>query len=172
MTIEVKSITKRIGLGAALAATALIAAVPAQARDGYHDRGDGAAIAVGAGILGLAVGAAIADRSDGRYYDRRYYGERRYVTIRDRPGYYYYYDGSPNRYYQDRYYDRYYAPYRRDYWRDGRGWDRRPGWDRRDRGWDHRDYGRDRNWGGGRDHNGDRGRDHNWDRGRDQRRGW
>lgn len=167
MSIEVKSIAKRIGLGAVLAATALTAVSPAQAHDRYdRGRGDGAAIAIGAGILGLAVGAAIADRSDDRYYDRRYYGDRRYVTIRDRPGYYYYYEGRPNRYYQDRYYDRYYAPYRRDYWRDGRGWDRGPGWDRRDRGWDR---GRNDHWRHDR-----RGDDHRggWDRGRDHHRGW
>lgn len=69
-------------LGGAVAATA----VPAEARpwhggwhDGYH--GDGAGWAIGAGLLGLAAGVAIADRP-------HYYGYG--------PGYYarpYYYGG-------------------------------------------------------------------------------
>ena len=130
-----KSLGMKLGLGTVLAASALASAVPAAEarpyRDHWHGRGDGGAgLAIGAGILGLAVGAAIADRGDDRYYDRRYYDERRYVTVRDRPGYYYYYDGAPDRYYRDRYYDRYYAPYYHDRWGPrgyyGRGWHR--GW--------------------------------------------
>lgn len=113
----------RFGLGAAAVASVLLATAPASAHDRYPDRGNDVAIAIGAGILGLAVGAALADRDDRYYYDRRWYPARRYVTLRDRPGYYYYYEGQPRRYYRDRYYDRYYAPYyreqRRD-WRSGR----------------------------------------------------
>lgn len=151
-----KNVGKKLALGVALSATVLLAASPAQARDRYYDRGRGgndAAIAVGAGVIGLALGAAIADRGDDRYYDRGYYSSRRYVTVRDRPGRYYYYEGRPNRYYQDRYYDRYYAPYYRERYsrgdRWGRGWDRGRNWrdDRRnDRRWDRRDDRRDRNW--------------------------
>ena len=82
---------------------------------------------------------ALADRDDGRYYDRGYYSSRRYVTVRDRPGYYYYYAGNPNRYYRDRYYDRYYAPYYRDRYSRNDRWDRRDRWERnRDRRWDRR----------------------------------
>lgn len=143
----------RVGLGTALAASALVLASPAVARDHYRHRGGGddAAIAIGAGIIGLAIGAAIADSNDDRYYDRGWYPARRYVTVRGRPGYYYYYDGYPNRYYHDRYYDRYYAPYYRDRWSRGRDW--------RD---DRRDYRRDYR----RDHH----RDRDWDRERSWRR--
>ena len=175
---------RNFALGAALAACAVTASSPAMARGGYGD--DTAAVAIGAGVIGLALGAAIADRGDRYYYDRGYYGSRRYVTVRGRPGYYYYYDGYPNRYYQDRYYDRYYAPYYREHygrpgwgrpgygrpvygrpgyapgpnrWNDHRGWD-----NRRDYG--HRDYGR----------HDDRGRHDNGrhDNGRhdDHGRGW
>lgn len=150
-----KTLIKTLGMAAALAATSLGFAQGAQARDrwGHRGGGDDAAIAIGAGILGLAVGAAIADRGDDRYYDRGYYQSRRYVTVRDRPGYYYYYDGAPNRYYRDRYYGRpnYYG-YRADRWNRvyaGNRWDRGYGRGRADRGYD-------------------RGR---WDRGGDYRRG-
>ena len=105
---------KRAALAVALTATSLSVVTTAEARDRYHDRGNDAAIAIGAGIVGLAVGALIADRDDRNYYDRSYYPSRRYVTVRNRPGYYYYYDGYPNRYYRDRYYSRYYAPYYRE----------------------------------------------------------
>lgn len=159
-----KSLFTRLGLGTVLAATALSAmSTPAAARPYYRDGGNDAAIAIGAGILGLAVGAAIADRDDDRYYDRAYYGERRYVTVRDRPGYYYYYAGRPNYYYQDRYYDRYYAPYYRER---GRGWGRGD-WNRGNWGRD-RDWRRDR-WEGRRDRWEDR---HDRWHDRDDRRGW
>ncbi len=79
---------KKAGLGVALAATALTAAVPADAQrwgrggygrgygwGGYHHRGGGnaAGAAVLGGILGLGVGAAIASSNRPRYYDRGYY---------------------------------------------------------------------------------------------------
>lgn len=161
---------KSLGLATALAASALTVSAPASARDYYDGGGNDAAIAIAAGVIGLALGAALADRDDGRYYDRGYYDSRRYVTVRGRPGYYYYYDGAPNRYYRDRYYDRYYAPYYRerwggrDRWRDGRhAWrDDRRGWRGDRRGWrDDR-----RGWRGDR-----------WDRNRhgwrdDRRRDW
>ncbi|MFC0205926.1 hypothetical protein [Novosphingobium soli] len=131
---QLKSIGKKFILGAALSASALLATSPAQARDRYYDRGnDTAAIAIGAGVIGLALGAALADRDDRYYYDRGYWGSRRYVTVRDRPGYYYYYDGAPNRYYRDRYYDRYYSSWSRDRW-SGNRWSRgRDDWRRGDR---------------------------------------
>lgn len=159
-----KSIGIKLGIGAALGASTLMIVAPAQAQDRYYDgRGNDAAIAIGAGVIGLALGAALADRSDRYYYDRSYYGSRRYVSVRDRPGRYYYYANNPNRYYQDRYYDRYYAPYYRDRntrnnsW-NNRNWNR--GNDRRydrqysrrdDRRWDRRDgrydNRRNRDWG-------------------------
>ena len=68
---------KRLSLAVALAASTFTAATVAEARS-YRDRNDDAAIAIGAGIIGLAVGAAIASDNDDRYYyrDRRYYCRR------------------------------------------------------------------------------------------------
>lgn len=70
---------KKAGLGVALAATALTAAAPADAqryRGGYrhYNRGGGdvAAGAILGGIVGLGVGAAIANSGRDRYYDRGY----------------------------------------------------------------------------------------------------
>lgn len=95
-------------LGAGLAM-----AQPAQAQsyrygDPYHHRRDNdndvAGAAIVAGVIGLALGAAIASNDgddDRRYYDRRYY-DRRYDDRRR-------YD---RRHYDRRYYDRYgYSPY-------------------------------------------------------------
>lgn len=79
----------------ALVGTSLAAAAPAEARDwhggwhggyhgGYHDhyyRGGGAGWAVGAGLLGLAAGAALASP---RYYD----GPAYYAPPPPPPGYY------------------------------------------------------------------------------------
>lgn len=157
MKTGLKALTARLGLGTALAATALLAASPATARDHYRrGGGDDAAIAIGAGIIGLAIGAAIADHDDDRYYDSGWYPERRYVTVRGYPGYYYYYEGRPNRYYHDRYYDRYYAPYYRDRWSRGRDWGYgHRGYDRDD--YDRDDYGRH----GHRDYDRD-DYDHGW----------
>ena len=152
-----KLLLKSLGMAGALAAASLSFAQGAQARDQW-DRGgrdNDAAIAIGAGILGLALGAVIADRNDDRYYDRRYYGNRRYVTVRDHPGHYYYYDGFPNRYYQDRYYGRpnFYGSagnrwdrgYANNRWERGynRGyidnrWDRRSSWGRERGPWNGR----------------------------------
>lgn len=126
-----KKLFRKAVLAVTLAASALTIAAPAQARDGYrHHRGggDGAAIAIGAGIIGLAVGAAIAsDRNDDRYYDRGYYYDS---YPRYRGGYYY--NSYPRQYYR---YD--YRDARRDYRRDRRDWrrdrrhhDRHDGWRR------------------------------------------
>ena len=124
----------------------------AEARDRWRDGDNDAAIAIGAGIVGLAIGAMIADRDDDRYYDSRYYNNRRYVRVRGYPDYYYYYDGYPNRYYRDRYYDRDYRGYYNDrrYYGGNNRWQR--GYDRgnrmynRDwRGYGRRDYDR-RRW--------------------------
>ena len=96
--------------------------LPAQARDGYYrghrGGGDDAAIAIGAGVIGLALGAALASnsRDRGYYYDEGYY---------------------PRRTYYYRTYPRYYS-YNYDYPRYERRWN---GWrgDRHD-GWGHRGY--------------------------------
>lgn len=107
-------------------ATLMSSVAPAEARDRYgrHRGGDDAAIAIGAGIAGLAVGAAIAsDRRDRYYdgYDRRYY--RSYPRG-------YYYDGYPR--YREYYYRDY--PRYRGHWRsDRRDWRYRDRYYRR--GW-------------------------------------
>jgi 2-polyprenyl-6-methoxyphenol hydroxylase-like FAD-dependent oxidoreductase len=77
-----------------LGATVMATAAPAQAH-GWHRGGDGAGLAIGAGILGLAVGAALADRPHG------YVVEERYAPPPPPPTYYY--EGPA-------YYGGYYAP--------------------------------------------------------------
>lgn len=91
-----------ITFGGAIAATA----APAEARDhrGYyrydrHHHHDNTGAAVAAGVVGLALGAALASSSNNHgYYSRgyayndRYYGDRYY-----RGGYY-----APRAYYYDR----------------------------------------------------------------------
>ena len=87
------SMLKKLGLGAVLAATTLSAAAPADAQyyRGYHGYRGGGIGAGGAallgGIVGLGVGAAIADSNHRRYYDRGYY-----------------YDAPPRVVYRERYY--------------------------------------------------------------------
>lgn len=130
-----KSIKTAVAAGLA---TLALSAVPAQARDDYfrgHDRGgDDAAIAIGAGVVGLALGAALASSSRDRdyYYDDGYYEPRGYY-YRSYPRYYGGYD------------KRYYRHHRRSHngWRGDRyrGWGHNRNW-RGDRGW-----GRgDRHW--------------------------
>lgn len=70
------SIVRNSIFAAALAASALASATPAMA-DGYRRHGgdgDDAAIAIGAGIVGLAIGAIIAssDNDRDRYYSDGY----------------------------------------------------------------------------------------------------
>lgn len=118
------NIIKKGILATTLAASAIVgSAVPAMAQDRYRDRDDTAAIAIGAGVLGLAVGAIAAsdnDRRDRRYYNRRYYdNDRRY------------YNNSRRYYRSDRYYDR------------SRRYESR--WDRRRDRYDRYDRGRDYN---------------------------
>lgn len=89
---------KKAGLGVALAATALTAAAPADAQRyrggrGYHRGGDSAASALLGGIVGLGIGAAIANGNRGGYYDRGYYDRGyRYRNV------------PPRVIYRDRYY--------------------------------------------------------------------
>lgn len=95
------NIVKKGILVTTLAASALAStAAPALARDRYYRHNDNTAgVAIGAGIIGLAVGAIVAsDHNDRRYRDSRY-DDRRYDDRR-----YYANDG---RYYRnDRYNDR------------------------------------------------------------------
>ncbi len=87
-----KGFLTKVGMGAALFATALSAAAPAEAQrwGGYRHRDRGGDVAAGAllgGIVGLGVGAAIAGSNRDRYYDRGYY-----------------YDAPPRVVYRERYY--------------------------------------------------------------------
>jgi hypothetical protein len=123
-------ITWKSAVAAALPALAFIT-TPAQAHGGYYGGrgGDDAGIAIGAGVVGLVLGAAIASGNRDRdyYYDDEYYEPR---------GSYY------------RAYPRYYS-YNYDYPRyERRGWnnwrnDRHDGWNYRGRDWGQRG----RRWG-------------------------
>lgn len=132
---------RRAAMAAALAVAGLASATTAQARDRYRDGGDDAAIAIGAGIVGLAIGAMIADRDDRYYGDRRWHRDRRYVRVSGYDDYYYYYPNNPRRYYRDRYYNR---DYRSWYGRRGHDrWERRRDrWERRQERYDRGYYGR------------------------------
>jgi hypothetical protein len=99
-------LVKKAGLGIALAATALTASAPADAQRYRHYRGGrGGDVAAGAllgGIVGLGLGAAIANNDRGRYYDRGYYYDAPpTVVYRER-----YYSPPPRVIYRDRYYPR------------------------------------------------------------------
>lgn len=118
---------KSAAFAAVLAVGTMVSATSAEARDRRYDRDNDAALAIGAGVVGLALGAAIASDRNDRYYrgDRYYYRGDRYYRGYPR-GDYYYYDRAPRRHYRD--YPRY-----RNEWRDDRryrGRDRyyRRGW--------------------------------------------
>jgi hypothetical protein len=118
---------KRVGriiTGLALSVGMASIAVPADARSWrHHGGGDDTALAIGAGIVGLGIGVALAsDHGGGRYYsydDGPYYGSyygsyygpppyRAYYGYRSyRPGYY----GSRHRYRGGCYTRRVYDPY-------------------------------------------------------------
>lgn len=125
----------RSALVVALAVAGLASATTAQAHE-RHRGGDDAVIAIGAGLVGLAIGAALADRDDRYYHDRGWYSQRRYVRVSGYPDYYYYYPGNPRLYYRDRYYHRNYRN-----WYDGRNPNR---WERGQRRFDA--YYGQRNW--------------------------
>ena len=109
---------RKAALALALAATATIAAAPAEARDrwGRHRGGDDAAIAIAAGIAGLAIGAAISDNGGRDYNDRYNRGSYYYPQYRDSD----YYNSYPQYNYNNyNNYDRRYRDYDRRY----RGYD-------------------------------------------------
>jgi len=116
----------------ALAATALASATPAMARDYYRHNDNTAAVAIGAGVVGLALGAIIASSSNDRdrYRDRDRYYDSGYAYDNGwqyRDGWYWDRDGG--RHSRDDY-DRYQRG--RNEWRGDRG-DWRRGYDH-DRG--------------------------------------
>ena len=106
---------RKAALGLALAASMPISATPADARDHhrYYSRhyDDDAALAVSAGIIGLAIGAAIASDRPRYYDDDDYYYRERYYRPHYRSYNYYYYDSYP------RYYDRRWYRYNDRHWR-------------------------------------------------------
>ncbi|MBT0666771.1 hypothetical protein HT136_00105 [Novosphingobium profundi] len=63
------TVFKKTLLAGALAATAAVSTTPAMARDSYRGNDNTAAIAIGAGVVGLALGAIIASNNDDRYDD-------------------------------------------------------------------------------------------------------
>lgn len=89
-------------VAAGLAALSLAAATTTASADGRHYRhhdgrgGDVAAAAIAAGVIGLAVGAAISDNDRGDRYDRRAYAPP------PPPRYGYGYGYAPRPYYGDR----------------------------------------------------------------------
>lgn len=149
---------KKSIIAAGLAATALAGASPAMARDwhggGYRGHSNTAGVAIGAGILGLAVGAIAASASNNHGYDR---------------------GGYDDAYYGDD--DAYYSPaYTSGWaWRDGYYWDRDGGRHSRE---DYARYhnGGPRGGGYGDNRGGWQGQDHRGDdrgdRGGDYRRGY
>lgn len=120
------TLIKKTVLAGALGASFLTVASPAMADDWRYRRhggGDEAGAAVAGGIIGLALGAAIASGSRDRYYDDGYYYRHRPRTrvyvYESYPRYYRGYDRPYYRHYHPRsYYNGYYGGYRGYY----RGW--------------------------------------------------
>jgi hypothetical protein len=113
---------KKTAIAAGLAATALASTTPAMARDYHRGNDNTAPVAIGAGILGLAVGAiAASSNNNDRYYGNRYEG-RAYVndwSYRDG----YYWDRGGGRHGRDEY-QRYNRGGHRDDYRRGYDHDR------------------------------------------------
>ena len=118
-------------VAAALAAGSMAMAVPAEA---HGRRGDDTAVASGAGVLGLAVGAAIASDRNSDVY----------VRYDNRPRYYgggYYYRSYP----AWRGYDPRYEEWRR--WREHERWEDHERREDHER-WEHRGWGYRGGWRG------------------------
>lgn len=110
------SIMRKIGLTGALAATALATATPAMAQD-YRRGGDNtAAVAIGAGVVGLALGAILASNNDRDHYREPGYGYASDWEYRDG----WYWDRQGHRYSRDDY-ARYHRDDRGGWHNDGRG---------------------------------------------------
>ncbi|PZR31387.1 hypothetical protein [Caulobacter segnis] len=108
----VRKIVNTLGrVGAGVAALSLVAAATTASADPryyhrYHkSKGDDVAVAaIAAGVLGLAVGAALSDNDRRDRYDDRYYGRRAYAPPSPPPprAYGYGYGYAPRPYYGDR----------------------------------------------------------------------
>jgi hypothetical protein len=100
-----KIITTVGRVAAGLAALSLVAAATTASADSRyrhyrgHDRGNGAATAVAAGIVGLAIGAAISDGNRNDRYDRGYYDQGYYAPPPPPPRYHGGYGYAPRPYY-------------------------------------------------------------------------
>ena len=120
---------KKAVLGAALVASASLAAAPVEARDRYDRHHDRTGTAIAAGVVGLAIGAALASGNRDRHYDRGYNGDEYYYPQQS----YNNYNGYPRGYNYDGYrYDNYDRRYRDGYRyeRKHRKWHRKHGrWD-------------------------------------------
>jgi hypothetical protein len=110
---------KKSAIAAGLAATALASTTPAMARDYHRGNDNTAAVAIGAGILGLAVGAIAAssnNRNDRYYEDGGYRGGYQNSAYASdwsyRDGYYW--DRNGGRHGRDEY-QRYGRDHRDDY---------------------------------------------------------
>lgn len=155
---------RKTALATALAATALAGATPAMAQDRYGQRhhDNSAAVAIGAGVLGLAIGAIIASSNHHDRDDRRYYNGYVYS-----PGYAYsnggWYDGY--RYYNGWFYDRDgYRRYDRSDWdrmHQGRNYYGNQGYNYSQRYNDNRGYNYNRGYDRNRGYDNHRGYDHN-----------
>ena len=100
------SVLKKTIMGLGVAATLLATASPADAQYRRYNRGyrhDNTGVAIGAGILGLGIGAAIASSNRSRYYDPYYGGYSSYGYGYSQP----YYGGYSS--YGGGYYDPYYG---------------------------------------------------------------
>ncbi|HEX4737262.1 MAG TPA: hypothetical protein VH331_06855 [Allosphingosinicella sp.] len=98
------SVLKKVVLGLTAASTLAVTATPADAQRYYrhYHHGDRTGLAIGAGILGLGLGAAIASSNRG-YYRDPYYGGGYYG---DPYGYGYGYRGCVVRRHWDPYWGR------------------------------------------------------------------
>ena len=96
---------KKAITGLTIASTLALVATPADAQRyrRYRHHNDDAALAIGAGIIGLGIGAAINSNRRG-YYNDGYYGRGYYSRGYDRG---YYGRRCVTRYEYDRYYDEY-----------------------------------------------------------------
>jgi hypothetical protein len=106
MEVRMNKLLTKAVLGTTLAATALTAAAPAEAQryHRWHRGGDSTGAAIAGGIVGLALGAAIASSANDR--DRDYYYRSRGYRV-DYDDYYYRERGyyPPDGYYAYRYRD-------------------------------------------------------------------